>query len=277
MIIMLTAFGSTVESGRGAYANIELKVRQAFPHYEVCWAYTSAKVRQKLAARRASGNAPNTSNASTASSGGVFSPQEVLASLGAAGVKEVVAQSLHVIPGQEYQDLLQIARQMQGLPKGIERIPVGAPLLSSPSDAAFLARSFFEEHKEYLSHPEAVQAVVYVGHGSPLPLPALVYPAMQYYLHRQHPRLFMTTVEGEPDFAQLIAQLKEKRILRAQLVPFMTVAGEHVLNDVAGGENSLRAQLAAAGIECEVSMQGLGANEKAVELWLKHLAAAITA
>lgn len=266
MIILLTAFGSTVERAREAYANIELKVRETFPACEVCWAYTSAHVRRKLVAERAAGKA---------SSGGFFSPQEVLAGLGAAGIKEVVAQSLHVIPGQEYQDLLQIARQMQGLPKSIERIPVGAPLLNSPADAAFLARAFFEQHKEYVSRPDASQAVVYVGHGSPLPLPALVYPAMQYYLHKQHPRLFMTTVEGEPDFAQLFAALKENKILKVRLVPFMTVAGDHILNDVAGQENSLRVQLEAAGIECEVLMEGLGSNNRAVELWLAHLKEAI--
>ncbi len=266
MIILLTAFGSTVESARQDYANIELKVRQAFPDCEVCWAYTSAKVRRNLAAQRAAGQ---TSAAS------VFSPQEVLAGLGAAGIKEIVVQSLHVMPGQEYQDLLQIARQMQGLPKSLERIAVGSPLLSSPADAAFLARAFFEQHQGLLGTTDVSRAVVYVGHGSPLPLPALVYPAMQYYLHRQHPRLFMTTVEGEPDFAQLVAELRQKKILKAHLVPFMTVAGEHILNDVAGEENSLRALLASAGIECTVSMQGLGSTDRAVELWLKHLAAAI--
>ena len=44
----------------------------------------------------------------------------------------------------------------------------------------------------------------------------------------------MGTVEGWPGFDEVLAQLKEDGCGQALLVPFMLVAGDHALNDMAG-------------------------------------------
>ena len=59
---------------------------------------------------------------------------------------------------------------------------------------------------------------------------------------------------------EVLAQLKEDGCGQALLVPFMLVAGDHALNDMAGdGPKSWKSRLEAAGVGVRCRMRGLGA------------------
>ena len=61
-------------------------------------------------------------------------------------------------------------------------------------------------------------------------------------------------------FDEVLAQLKEDGCGQALLVPFMLVAGDHALNDMAGdGPKSWKSRLEAAGVGVRCRMRGLGA------------------
>ena len=117
--------------------------------------------------------------------------------------------------------------------------------------AACMARRF--------GQPEG-GALVLLGHGTEH-FANMVYPAMQTALRLAGGRrAYMGTVEGWPGFDEVLAQLKEDGCGQALLVPFMLVAGDHALNDMAGdGPKSWKSRLEAAGVGVRCRMRGLGA------------------
>ena len=66
--------------------------------------------------------------------------------------------------------------------------------------------------------------------------------------------------------------LKEmKTVRKVYLAPFMVVAGDHALNDMAGDdEDSWKSRLTAAGYEVECILKGLGEFEALRKLFSEH-------
>ena len=70
--------------------------------------------------------------------------------------------------------------------------------------------------------------------------------------------------------------LVHKGITKTYLVPLMTVAGDHALNDMAGEEpDSWKSQLTKIDIESVPVLKGLAEFEPIVELWLDNLRASM--
>jgi len=66
--------------------------------------------------------------------------------------------------------------------------------------------------------------------------------------------------------------LLKSKIKRAYLMPFMSVAGDHAKNDMAGDEDdSWRSILTKAGIKCEVILKGSAEYDEFVNIWVDHL------
>jgi sirohydrochlorin cobaltochelatase len=119
------------------------------------------------------------------------------------------------------------------------------------------------------------EAVVFMGHGTPHPANA-VYAALAYHFQRRDPNIFVGTVEGTPTIAEIRDTLTARRIPRAYLIPLMSVAGDHAMNDMAGGEDdSWKSILTAAGIACVPVMKGTAEYDEIVGVWLDHLGAAL--
>ena len=110
--IVLAAFGTTTEAF-DTYNHFEQKVKERFPGYEIRWAFTSRKVRHKVAKEKGQqlNDLPTT-----------------LKALKAAGFSRVAIQSLHIVPGEEWdKKVVQVSREIPGL-----KVALGKPLLSSP-------------------------------------------------------------------------------------------------------------------------------------------------
>lgn len=113
--ILLVTFGTSVPSAQTAFAHIEQQVRKAYPKNEVRWAYTSEMIRKKLAKE-----------------GKVLdSPEIALAKLMDEGYKQVVMQSLHMIPGAEFHEMYKNGKLFGQMSGGFDRVMVASPLLSS--------------------------------------------------------------------------------------------------------------------------------------------------
>jgi len=79
-------------------------------------------------------------------------------------------------------------------------------------------------------------------------------------------------VEGYPEIDEIIAMLKEKSIKKVYLMPFMSVAGDHARNDMAGDEaDSWKSILTKAGIEPVPILKGTAEYENMVDIWVDHL------
>ena len=256
--ILLVAFGTTVPMARVAFDNIDRKVRAAFPEIEVRWAFTSRIIRRKLA------------------KGGETVPSEIgaLAAMADDGFTRVAVQSLHTIPGQEYHGLVRTARAFEGMPKGIERVVVARPLLATSMDMERVVDALMAN---FPKQRKAGDAVVLMGHGTHHPANSF-YPALQYFFWKKDPNVLVGAVDGPPLLADVLAELNKRKTATAYLMPFMSVAGNHARNDLAGDQpDSWKSVLSKAGIKCIPVLKGTAEFDAVVDVWVDHLKAAVAA
>ncbi|MFP4630333.1 MAG: sirohydrochlorin cobaltochelatase [Desulfohalobiaceae bacterium] len=250
--ILLVAFGSSYPQAQEAFENIEARVQDAFPEKEVHWAYTSHMIREKLAKEDQD----------------LDSPAQALANMQDQGYTHVAVQSLHTIPGAEFHDLHQVVDAFRSMPGDLEQIKLGYPLLGSDQDLQQVSQALLENIPQ---EREAKEAVIFLGHGTHHPSNAF-YKALAYELQEQDPLAYMGTVHDTSSLEGIIKDLQDQDVQKAYLMPFMSVAGDHVQNDMAGDDpDSLKSLLQEAGIESEAVLKGTAEYDNIVDIWLKHL------
>jgi sirohydrochlorin cobaltochelatase len=254
--ILLVAFGSSVPQARVSFENIDKTVKATFKGMPVRWAYTSAIIRNKLAKQ-----------------GEVLdSVAMALAKMTDDGFTQVAVQSLHTIRGEEYDDLAMTAKAFEGMPNGIRHIVLGAPMISSQKDIEAVAQAVVSNIPKQRKPGEAV---VLMGHGTPHPSNAF-YAAMMFNLQKIDPNIYVGTVEGSPEIGDIQAMLTKNKVKSAYLIPFMSVAGDHARNDMAGDEDdSWKSLLTKAGIDCKTVLKGTAEYDNMVAIWVKHLTQAV--
>ena len=249
--ILLVAFGSSEPSAQVSFENIDKKVKDTYSGIPVRWAYTSTIIRKKLAKQGKH----------------LDSPEVALAKMQDEGFTHVAVQSLHTIGGEEYHDLRRAvgAFKMMG---GFKRVVLGYPLLSTQEDMqgavdAILTTLPKDRQKD--------DAVVLMGHGTHHPSNAF-YAALMFQLQLKDPNIFVGTVEGYPEVGDIKDLLLKKKIKKAYLMPFMSVAGDHAKNDMASDEDdSWKSIFSKAGIQCVPILKGTGEYDVFVDMWVDHL------
>ena len=255
--ILLVTFGTSVESAKAAFTTIEKRVRAAFPNTEVRWAYTSKMIRKKLEGEGIK----------------IDSPEVAMARLMDEGYTKVAVQSLHMIPGAEFHELHVNARLFAQMIDGIDQVMVALPLLISNETLEKALKEVLT--KVVPKERKAGEAVVLMGHGTHHSSDA-IYSALMYKAQKMDANMYVGTVEGSPSFDEIKEQLVAKKIKKAYLVPFMTVAGDHAINDMAGDEpDSWKSQLTKVGIEAVPVMKGLAEFDSIVDMYIEHLKVAM--
>jgi sirohydrochlorin cobaltochelatase len=184
------------------------------------------------------------------------------------GFTHVAVQSLHTIAGEEFHELKQTVRAFGHIPEGFHKISTGLPLLGDQKDMERVVSAIISTIPEQRK-PE--DAVVLMGHGTSHGSNA-VYAALMWQLQLQDPNLFLGVVEGFPEINDILPILKERNIQKVWLMPFMSVAGDHARNDMAGPEeDSWKSVLNHAGINGEVILRGTGEYDEFVEIWIDHI------
>ena len=254
--ILLVAFGTSEASAKVSFQNIEAKVKEAFPGVDVVWAYTSHIIRHKLARQGEM----------------ILSPAQALAKMMDEGYTHVAVQSLHTIPGEEYHDLTMTVNGFRAMPGGFDRLILGFPMLGAQDTVAKAVDAVIATIPKAR---KANEAVVLMGHGTHHP-GNIYYSAMNWQLQQKDPNIIMGTVEGYPDLGDVIAWLKEKKTGRVWLMPFMSVAGDHAKNDMAGDEeDSWKSQLTKEGFSCQTVLKGTAEYDAFVDIWVGQLAKAM--
>ena len=208
--LLAVSFGTSVPRARQDIEAVERVLAAGAPERAFCRAYTSPTIRRILAER----GEP------------VSGLPEALEALAAAGVEDVAVQPTHLLYGFEYDKLKADAAAFAGR---FARLALGRPLAADSESLRALAACMVRR----FGQPEG-GALVLLGHGTEH-FANMVYPAMQTALRLAGGRrAYMGTVEGWPGFDEVLAQLKEDGCGQALLVPFMLVAGDHALNDMAG-------------------------------------------
>lgn len=254
--VLLVAFGTSIPQAQAAFDHIDEMVKKAVPDTPVRWAYTSAVIRHKLAKEGKL----------------LDSVATALAKMMDEGFTHVAIQSLHTIHGEEYHDLVATANAFRNLPEGVDAIAVGNPLLSSQKDIETVAEALIANGPK---SRKVGEALVLMGHGTPHPSNS-VYAALMYHLQRKDPLVYVGTVEGSPEIGDIVDLLKAKKVKKAYLMPFMAVAGDHAINDMAGdAEGSWKSILAKEKIQTEAILKGTAEFDNIAAIWVAHLKEAL--
>ena len=249
--ILLVAFGSSEASAQVSFENIEKKVKAAYTGIPVRWAYTSTIIRKKLAKQGKL----------------LDSPEVALAKMQDEGFTHVAVQSLHTIGGDEYHDLRRTVGAFKIIGT-IERIILGYPLLATQEDMQRTVKAIVSTIPKERKKGDAV---VLMGHGTHHPSNAF-YAALMFQLQLEDPNIFVGTVEGYPEVDLIKELLLKNNIKKAYLIPFMSVAGDHAKNDMAGDEDdSWKSILTKAGIQCVPVLKGTAEFGVFVDIWVDHL------
>lgn len=249
--ILLVAFGSSEDSAQVSFENIDKKVKATYPGIPVKWAYTSHIIRKKLAGQGKE----------------LDSPEVALAKMADEDFTHVAVQSLHTIGGAEYHDLHRSISAFTVM-GAFENILLGYPLLATQEDLertveAILANLPAERNKE--------EAVVLMGHGTHHPSNAF-YSALNFQVQLRDPYVFIGTVEWYPELDTIQALLQKNDIKKVYLMPFMSVAGDHAKNDMAGDEDdSWKSILTKKGYEVVTVLKGTAEFDEFVEIWVDHV------
>ncbi len=253
--ILLVAFGTTVPEAQISFENIERSVKKTFPGVPVRWGYTSRTIIRKMGEKGMQ----------------LATPEEALSSMMRENFTHVAVQSLHVMPGAEFHGLVKNVQRFAGMSKGLKKVIVGDPLMTTSEDVQRVAENFLK-----IIPPERrkTDAVVFMGHGTHHPA-NVYYAALNYHVQKLDPNVFVGTVEGWPEIDGITSDLKNNRIKKAYLMPFMTVAGDHARNDMAGpSADSWKSMLEKEGINCVVVLKGTAEFQEFVDIWVDHLRAA---
>jgi len=249
--ILLVAFGSTEPGAQVSFENIDQKTRAVYPGMPIRWAYTSHIIRQKLAKQGKH----------------LDSPEVALAKMQDEGFTHVAVQSLHTIGGAEYHDLRRTVGAFKVM-GGFQRILLGYPLMATQEDMQRVVDAILKTIP--LSRKEN-EAVVLMGHGTHHPSNAF-YAALMFQLQLKDPNIFVGTVEGYPGVDLIVELLHKKKIKKVYLMPFMSVAGDHAKNDMAGdGDDSWKSILTKAGFQCVPILKGTAEYDDFVAIWVDHL------
>ena len=251
--IVLAAFGTTT-AAFDTYQHFEAQVKKRFPDHEIRWAFTSHKVRHKVAQEKGQ----KLQDLGT-----------TLRELKAAGYNRVAIQSLHIVPGEEWdKKIVQVSREIPGL-----KVALGKPLLSSKEDQERTFQAVVQ------TFPKDVKdtAVLLMAHGSPLPEGEKAYLAFDRLLRSHYRNVFLGTVEGKPTRKEAMEAVKKSNPATVILMPFMFVAGEHVAKDMLGDDpGSWKSELLKQkAYRIEGVRKGLGYQQGVIDIYLDHLAQAL--
>lgn len=246
--LLTVSFGTSVPGADAAILSAEASLREACPDRDHFRAYTSRIICRKL---REEGRP-------------VPTPEEALEQILADGYTDVVIQPTHLIPGREYEKLCGIAAEYENR---FERLRVSTPLISSSDDLKAAAEAV-------LAHFPAREgkALVLMGHGTEH-IANMIYPALQTAFRLMgEENVYVGTVEGWPEIGEIAQQLAKSGCREVDLAPFMLVAGDHAVNDMAGDEpDSWKSILEREGYTVHCSMEGIGGWEEIHEIFRRHL------
>ena len=270
-VILLVAFGSTWEQAYDTFDKVVEDYKASFSGWDVYLSFSSAICINQA---RAGENVDPKD---------YYDPEHWLTAIGLAGYKQVVVQSLQVIPGEEYRRVRDsyvkdFMNNRNGdftdaYMKSLDRqVVVGTPLMAEESDAKTLATTLNNEADVKAAVAQGI--VAFMGHGNPEGYDYyggnVRYLQLENYLRDINTNYYVGTVDMEDTYVDNVLEhvaggdfdiavgdvtvsmsYAANGAKKAQLYPLMSIAGDHAHNDMADSDDdeSWFSMFNAAGIE----------------------------
>lgn len=251
--VLLVSFGTTYpESRHETDDSADTAFASAFPEATLFHAYTSVIVRQRVK-----------ENEGVTLDDVPAALQHILDG----GFKDLVVQSLHIIPGIEYHRLCD---QLVPFNSKFEHVSVGKPLLTSFDDFQTVVGWL-----KMVDTDDDTKAVVFMGHGTG-DHAFTTYACLDHMLMETN--VFMGAVESYPGIDTMIAELKRRDVQSVVVRPFMMVSGNHVHHDMTSDSpKSWTSRLTAAGFKVEPEFSSLANVLAILTLFTEHAKQAVEA
>ena len=249
--ILVVSFGTSHENTRAVTIDaIESEIASAFPGFAIYRAWTSGMIIRKILKR---------------DHVKIFTVIEAMEQMLADGITDVIIQPTHVINGIENDLMKEHALSFRD---AFRSIRFGTPLLTSEADN----RAVIAAVTETFSSLSPKDALVLMGHGTTHYSNA-IYAALDYQFKEMgYPNIFVGTVEAYPDMDTLLRLVDQTHPEQIYLAPFMIVAGDHAVNDMAGeDEDSWQSQFQSLGYPVTCILKGLGEYEAIRKIFLQHI------
>ena len=278
--IVLVPYGSASAQAMATYEKIIALYRKDFPGIPILLAFTSRLMIKRLLEREGIT---------------VLRIEEALDNLSGQGCKQVVVQSLQIVPGGEFHRLVSISREYEREKGDAEKrlkIRIGLPLLSGLEDCRMVSKILPDLWNEStrdagLNAGEETgrmsqfaagsknEAVLLAGHGTGHPADA-IYSQMARVLKQDYGQVLLGTIEGFPGLLEMIDELKASGAQKVRLRPFLLVAGGHAVNDIGGlGPDSWKSTLEREGFGVDVRLAALGDLDGIISILLEHTRSAL--
>ena len=249
--IILTAYGTSTR-GMETYRSMDRWFARRFKDHRILWAFTSGfllataqpRIRDK-----------------------VRSLEDSIERVMEAGMNACVVQSLHVWPAREYHGIISTLANAQ-LPL---KISVGAPLILGHSDFDPVLDMLGPD----LTHGNR-EGVVLIAHGTGHSSIALYDAFGKRVRERFGETVWMELVREPEGTVRLQQRATRLGIKKIRFIPFMMVAGRHVLRDVMGDQSgSWRSKLLSVGVESCCEAPALGSRSDVFERFCKRIGDAL--
>ncbi len=252
--ILVVSFGTTYQKTReNNIDKIAETVRMAYPDCEIRQAYSSSQVRNILR-KRDRIIVPDT--------------KEALEQMRESGICHVRILPTHIIDGIENNIMKQTAEEYRHC---FKTMSIAQALLEKDEDYEITAKALWDSLKETINN----RIVIFMGHGSKHSADSSYEKLEQALRKYSGCELYIATVEGSITIEDVIDRMNKKNKNREKgqvvLIPFMLVAGDHAVNDMAGEKDSFYSKLKDEGYETECILKGIGEYEKIREVYMQHL------
>lgn len=283
--VVLAMFGTTVESALQALLNIRTKIEDRFPNTRVRLAFTSNIIRKKWQRRAEDSEYIKAHPEIPKDILHVKTPLATIADLQNDGYNNIVIQPTLVSMGEEFLDLHTYVKALMNMGtvkkpkyKPFHKVALGRPALGTygmkfpySEDIAALAKAMAPDVKMATKEKAGI---VYMGHGNEyFPGSGGAYLEFASKMRKTYPDLVTVigNVEGYPGIEDVTEMLKLYGIKKVILKPFMVVAGDHSINDMAGDEeDSWKSILMKNGFEVVPVTKGLGENHNFANIFVNH-------
>lgn len=285
--IVLAMFGTSVEPALNALLNIRSSINAKYPKTTVRMAFTSNIIRKKWQHRAKDPEYINAHPEIPADIFQVKTPLATIADLQNDGYDTIVIQPTHISMGEEFLDLLTYVNALMnmGTLKKAKYKPFHKVVLGRPALGTYGPKHPYSEDIDKVAEVMASDVelalkekagLLYMGHGNEFfPGNGGAYLELASKMRRIYPDVVTAigNVEGYPAIEDVIEILNMYGVKKIVLKPFMVVAGNHSLHDMASDEeDSWKSILQKNGFEVIPVAKGLGENDKFAEIFANHAA-----
>ncbi|MDY6878940.1 MAG: sirohydrochlorin cobaltochelatase [Desulfatiglans sp.] len=280
--IVLAGFGTTEPSAVEAITNIQDKVKEAFPGIPVKITFTSNIIRSVWKERRADAE----KWLKQGIPGEILYVKNIIATIGDLredNYRNIIVQPTHMFYMEQAQDLSSYVNALASIKTTKERwmpfdrIVIGRPALGGPGNKY----DYHDDMEKALKTLEAdvklakskKAKLVYMGHGNDH-WSTGIYMEAARKMCELYPDVvtYIGAVEGFPGIEDVAQYLSHHGSGNVVLKPFMIVAGDHAINDMASDDaESWKSILTKQGCKVTTVLKGLGSNDKFAQIFVDHI------